>query len=258
SDDCLSHLSSAKFDLVLLDLRFGDRSGIEVLSAIRELESASSLPVIMITAETAGEVTVRALKEGANDYVTKPVDLNVVVARVRAQLALKAEAEQLRRRALYDPLTALPNRALLIDRLKLAFARAERSKALLGILLLDLDGFKDVNDRFGHIAGDKVLVAVADRLRQSIRKSDTVGRLGGDEFLVLAEGLHSESDAEIVKSRVEEAINTPFEVDGRPISLGVSVGVQFWRVGDSDDLDMLLGKADSSMYVAKRSRKAAR
>jgi diguanylate cyclase (GGDEF)-like protein len=210
----------------------------------------------MVTADGDGETTVRALKEGANDYVTKPVDFDVVIARLRTHLAFKTENEQLQRRALYDLLTGLPNRSLLIDRLNATFARAERSKGSVALLLLDLDGFKAVNDCHGHVTGDKLLVAVAERLRETARKSDTVGRLGGDEFLVVAEGLHTEQETDVIVARIEDSIRHPFKIDGREIHIGVSIGVQFWRVGDPVDFGILLSKADAAMYDVKRTRKS--
>lgn len=256
-DECLNCVSREHFDLVLLDLNLGDESGLEVLSAIRESKPATALPVIMITGESASKTMIAALRDGANDYVTKPIDLNVVVARVHAQLALKVENEELLKRALYDSLTGLPNRATLSDRLNLAFARSQRSGHTIGLLLLDLDGFKEVNDQFGHVAGDKVLVAIAKRLQDSLRKSDSVGRLGGDEFLMIVEDLNAQSDVEIILSRIHSSIGKPLEIDGHFVSIGVSIGVQFWRAGDPTDLEALLREADSSMYSVKRARKSS-
>lgn len=255
-DECLNCVSQQNIDLVLLDLHLGNQSGLALLSAIRDIKPASALPVILVTGECASETMIVALQDGANDYVTKPIDLNVVLARVRALLALKTENEQLRWRALYDSLTGLPNRATLIDRLNLAFARSQRSGDLLALLLLDLDAFKDVNDHYGHVAGDKVLVTIAKRLQDSLRNSDSVGRLGGDEFLVIAEGLNEERDADIVISRIQRAIGDPIDIDGDFVAVGASVGVHFWRAGDPTDLETLLGKVDSSMYSAKRARKS--
>jgi diguanylate cyclase (GGDEF)-like protein len=215
------------------------------------------LPVIMITAETDSDTTVRALKEGANDYITKPVNLDVALARLRTHLELRTATEELERRALYDPLTELPNRTLIADRLERAFARAARSGQLLALLVLDLDGFKDVNDRHGHVVGDLLLVAVARRLTEAARKADTVGRLGGDEFIVLAEDIHRPQEVHIIAARLEETVGRPYEIDGRTLRIGASVGSHVWRPGDLKELDTLLTLADAAMYMVKRARKVS-
>jgi diguanylate cyclase (GGDEF)-like protein/PAS domain S-box-containing protein len=160
------------------------------------------------------------------------------------------EQVELTDRALRDPLTGLPNRALFMDRLAKALARVQRSGDMLAMMFIDLDRFKVVNDSLGHAAGDALLLAAADRLRASVRAPDTVARFGGDEFVVLCEGLHDERDVFIVAERIVTAFSRPFSLDGSEVSASASVGITVTRDGTVDP-DTLVRDADAAMYRAK-------
>ena len=168
--------------------------------------------------------------------------------------ALRAQEESLRNAALHDHLTGLPNRVLLEDRMEQAERRAARQPGYrFAILLLDLDGFKAVNDSLGHAAGDVLLVEVARRLTGLLRKSDTVARLGGDEFVVLLDGA---SAFETVIENITAAISAPFFLDGERVAVGCSIGVAVSGEGGADP-DHLLREADAAMYKAKSAGKRA-
>jgi len=158
--------------------------------------------------------------------------------------------QRLAHQALHDPLTGLPNRALFLDRLEHALARARRSGACLAVYFCDVDDFKDVNDSLGHDAGDELLVALPPRLRGALRAADTVARFGGDEFVILCEELDSESEATRIAERIAAAFGLPFELDGRAHHLSVSVGVVFARGGTASASEVLRD-ADAAMYRAK-------
>jgi diguanylate cyclase (GGDEF)-like protein/PAS domain S-box-containing protein len=162
---------------------------------------------------------------------------------------LRLAEEKLAHLALHDALTGLPNRTLLMDRIDQALARGSRQTSLVAALFCDLDGFKEINDSFGHHVGDDTLKAVAARLRAAVRPTDTVARIGGDEFVVLCEGMVDESAAFGVASRVLASIAEPLEVAGHELPLSVSVGVAFDFSGDSAEL---LRNADAAMYLAKQ------
>jgi diguanylate cyclase (GGDEF)-like protein/PAS domain S-box-containing protein len=170
----------------------------------------------------------------------------MVIARDASERS-RVEAE-LTRRALHDPLTGLPNRTLLHDRLSSALGRAERSGRWPTVLFIDLDHFKGVNDRLGHDGGDRLLVQVAHRLLAELRPSDTAARLGGDEFVVLGDALDAEA-ARTLAGRLLEAIGRPLDVDGAAISITASIGVV--EAGPGTTADDLLRDADASMYRAK-------
>ncbi len=133
--------------------------------------------------------------------------------------------DQLTRQALTDSLTGLPNRALLRDRLDTAVARLDRNPGLAAVMMLDLDRFKVVNDSLGHDAGDKMLTIVADRIRSAVRVGDTVGRVGGDEFVVVAEDFDDTSDVVFLADRVIEAVSAPLELLGLELHPSASVGI---------------------------------
>ncbi|WP_432541493.1 diguanylate cyclase domain-containing protein [Kineococcus sp. SYSU DK002] len=160
---------------------------------------------------------------------------------------------RLREAALHDPLTGLPNRTLLEDRLRHALSAAARSGDRVALLYCDLDDFKPVNDTGGHAAGDHVLIDVADRLTAAVRPGDTVARLGGDEFAVVCPDLPDEEAARVVAERVVEAMRAPFAVAGWEFSVGISVGLAMADAGQ--DATRVLQQADQAMYAAKGSGK---
>ena len=166
---------------------------------------------------------------------------------------------QLRHQAFYDALTGLPNRTLVLDRAEQMLASARRRRLRLAALFVDLDGFKDVNDSLGHAAGDKLLQAVAIRLTAVVRDTDTVGRFGGDEFVVLLDP-DMQLDSEDVAERIVATLREPFQVEHGslgPIEIGASVGISEVEVSEVDDAtaDTLLGEADRALYAAKAAGK---
>jgi diguanylate cyclase (GGDEF)-like protein len=151
-------------------------------------------------------------------------------------------------------LTGLPNRFLLNDRLSVSLKRVSRFDSVLGLLMIDLDGFKEVNDSLGHHAGDMVLCEVAARLRNSVRETDTVARLGGDEFIVLAPDLHLAAEAESIAGKIVSAISKPIDVGNTKVHISVSIGV-CTSSAERSDAEKLLQCADAAMYQAKAAGK---
>jgi diguanylate cyclase (GGDEF)-like protein/PAS domain S-box-containing protein len=162
----------------------------------------------------------------------------------------KAAEARLAHQALHDPLTGLPNRTLFSDRMMVARARLRRG-GTIGILFCDLDGFKDINDRYGHETGDRVLAEGAGRLSSVVRPSDTIARLGGDEFAILCEGI-DERGAVAVADRISDALKAPIRVPAGPLTIGASIGIVITEDADLRP-DALLHSADSAMYAAKRA-----
>ena len=162
----------------------------------------------------------------------------------------KAFEKRLAHQATHDPLTGLPNRTLLLDRLEGAMARARRHNRRVAVLFLDLDHFKVVNDSLGHGLGDRLLVAIAERLAVALRPGDTVARFGGDEFVVLCEDLVEAPDAVTIAERVDEAISGPFVIDETEVFVGVSIGIALPDDVEADP-ETLIRDADAAMYRAK-------
>jgi diguanylate cyclase (GGDEF)-like protein len=174
------------------------------------------------------------------------------VAALTSELVTRDELEgRLRALALRDSLTGLANRRLLFERLDLASRRLTRHRGVLALLFIDLDGFKAINDNFGHAAGDGVLVDAAQRLRAAVREQDTIARLGGDEFMILAEDLTTAADAGALAERVVAAFEEPFAVAGQRVHVTASIGIAA-RSEPVVDADAYLSRADQAMYVAKR------
>ena len=381
--DALAMVDAQEFALVLLDIEMPGLSGLEVLKTLRERRSTIQLPIIMVTARQESADIVNALNCGANDYLAKPVDLAIAVARIQTQLARKQaeaalqESEEryalaakgandglwdwnLRTNEIYfsarwkqmlglsdetptcnpddwfgrvhpedtdrlmadvaahldgltpqlesqhrvlhsdggyrwmlsrgvavrnldgkayrmagsqtditegkvsDPLTGLPNRILFLDRLGCSIERATRHGEAFAVLFLDLDRFKLVNDSLGHLAGDRLLIAIAERLERSVRAVDTVARvggqhtiarLGGDEFTILLEGVKHVSDAVRVAERIQDNLKRPFQLDGHEIFTSASIGIATSETGYNAPED-LLRDADTAMYQAKALGKA--
>jgi diguanylate cyclase (GGDEF)-like protein/PAS domain S-box-containing protein len=164
--------------------------------------------------------------------------------------------EKVRWQAYHDPLTRLPNRVLLLDRLERILAMSKRSGEIAALLFLDLDHFKQINDTLGHAAGDRLLQVVALRLTGCLRAEDTVARIGGDEFIVLLPGLHAAEDATLVLQKITALLAEPILIDGHEMSVSASVGISLFP-DDGQDAGTLLKRADAAMYQAKRDHKAS-
>jgi diguanylate cyclase len=213
---------------------------------------------LLVVMATLGILTM-TLVTSAIDAHMQGRTLKLAGSLKRANEELQSANLELHRRAFLDALTGLPNRLLFEDRLMHALARCDRAEQQtperqphkLSVLFVDLDGFKPVNDLFGHGAGDAVLVEAAARLRATARESDTVARVGGDEFLLLMEDLDSVADCVTLATRVVEALAEPFHVTDRPVQVTCSVGVVVYP--EHGQRDKLVANADAAMYVAKRS-----
>lgn len=169
----------------------------------------------------------------------------------------KAMLRTLEEQARRDPLTGLPNRRELISEMPKAMARADRSEHHMAVIFLDLDGFKQINDTLGHEVGDRVLCTFANRLQSSVRDTDMVARLAGDEFVVLFEGLYTPVIDEELITLLDERLSAPLEIDGHDIPVSASIGVQIYSPGGSGSVEELLDRADKAMYEVKRAARDA-
>ncbi len=194
-------------------------------------------------------------REGQYQFQALPVvqggTITGMILSIRDCTLQAQREEDFRKRAFFDDLTGLPNRALLMDRLQQVLASAGRAGQVVGVFFLDLDRFKEVNDTLGHDVGDGLLREVAARLNALVRRNDTVARLGGDEFVIVVSGLAGPEQARRVAAKVVETFAAPFQVAGHTLQASASVGVAL-APGDGSDGDTLLKRADSAMYEAKR------
>ena len=224
--------------------------------AVRVAEAVSQGRLDPVACNSANDETARLLTALGSMVDT----LRTTLGSLReANSQLSSANDELGRRAFLDPLTDLPNRTLFEDRLSHAVARnarsdervAERHQEKLAVMFVDLDGFKPVNDCFGHGVGDLVLKEVAQRMRSSARDSDTVARVGGDEFLLLMEDAVSAADVATFAKRLTEALRQPFEVAGQRIEVSASIGVAIYP--EHGERSKLIAHADAAMYAAKRA-----
>ncbi len=247
--EALRRLSRQRFDAVLLDLSLPDAKGMDTVTHV--LGTSPGVPIVVLSGWGDDDVGVQAVQKGAQDFLVKGMVNGALISRaVRFAIERKRAEERLSYLAQHDPLTGLANRGLFCDRLQQALARTKRVNQLVGVMLLDLDHFKTVNDTLGHECGDRVLQETAARLLKCVREVDTVCRIGGDEFTVLVEGVAREQDLSAVARRILEAMSRPFDLDAQEITVGVSIGVTAFPL-DNQAMDDLLKHADAAMYRAK-------
>ena len=235
------------YGCILLDLLLPGTDRLDAVDAIRSL--APDSPVVVLTGMEHGGLAIDAMKAGVQDYLYKG-DIEPETLRRSVLYAMERKRAQLAHEALHDPLTALPNRTLFRDRCLQAMSGIGRTTAGVGVLFVDLDGFKQVNDGLGHAAGDHLLVEAGERIRHALRAGDTVSRFGGDEFTVLGATLDSRHDASRLAQRVSQALAEPFTVADREVSLTCSIGIAF-TFDRASDPDALIHDADIAMYHAK-------
>jgi two-component system cell cycle response regulator len=248
--DTLQH---ATFNCVLLDLGLPDADGLEAVKRIRM--AAPGVAIVVLSGQEDENLALLAVREGAQDYLVKGrVDHQQIVRALSYAIERKHQEAVLVHQALYDGLTGLANRTQLLSRIDIALVRYQRHREPSAVIFLDLDGFKPVNDQYGHAIGDSVLVEVARRLEHiAARRTDLVARLGGDEFVVLCEDTTSGQAQQIV-ALIRSALAVPIEIGAiAPLTVGLSAGV---AIADAAEIsaDELLREADAAMYADKASR----
>jgi len=252
-DALVAALKRQSWDIVVADYTMPGFTGTAALTLLRQHDA--DLPFIFVSGTIGEDAAVAAMRTGAHDYLMKG-SLKRLIPAVERELrdaGVRRERRRVEARlahlAYHDPLTDLPNRALLHDRLDQATRIAAREKTTLALLLLDLNGFKEINDTLGHHAGDRVLQCVASRLRATLREADTVARLGGDEFAVLLPFADLDG-ALLTAQKLLQEVEQPCVIDHRSLSVRASLGIASFPEHGAT-ADTLLQKADVAMYVAK-------
>jgi len=246
--------------LAILDWMMPGMDGIELCRKIRGREQGSYLYVLLLTAKDNKQDVIAGLEAGADDYLTKPFDVDELHARVRAgkrildlQAALIRAHDELQFSAAHDALTGLWNRGAIFDLLRREISRRQRTKDALGVIMADIDYFKKVNDTYGHLVGDAVLQEVARRLAGGVRPYDVVGRYGGEEFLIVFPGCNA-PNLMVGAERLRHCIaDRPIETSVGQIPVTLSLGLASVEQGEKEPLDCeaLLHTADEALYAAK-------
>ncbi len=247
-------------DIILCDLEMPGLDGSQFLRLLASREELANIPVIMLTGSKDPEAKVRLLGQGASDYVAKPFDPAELLARVKVQLKVKSLQDSLRESnqrlqelAATDPLTGLANRRTLMGSLDREFRRSQRNAAPLALVMADLDKFKDVNDAYGHLQGDRVLAAVAEIFRNHLRPYDLAARFGGEEFCLLLPETSLEEAAK-VGQRVRQAVAAQtFNGPLAPLRLTVSLGAAVFPGRGIATAEDLIRMADQALYQAKHA-----
>lgn len=254
-------IAAHDFDVLMVSLNLEDEDGLRLCSHLRSNEKTRALPIVMISEENDMDRVAHGLEIGAHDYILRPLEKNELVARIRTQIRRKRFQERLRSTyeislsmALTDSLTGLYNRRYLEVHLEKLLDSNARSKKALGVIMMDIDHFKAVNDTHGHKVGDEVLKVFADRLKKNLRSFDLVARLGGEEFVAILPDVSPER-AYMVAERLRRAIAEdpiPCSVEGGTLDVTTSVGGAIIQNG-GHEIAALLERADKALYEAKNN-----
>jgi two-component system cell cycle response regulator len=247
-------------DLILCDVIMPGIDGFKFLSMKKARPEFNDVPVIMLTGAEDVKLKIKGLEQGASDYITKPFDPGELIARVRVHFKIKALQEELRatNRRLEelsntDGLTKLYNRRYFMVLLELEFQRARRYDSNMAFVMIDIDHFKNFNDTYGHLLGDKILVEIANILQENLRVHDMVGRYGGEEFALLTPET-DQRGALVVAERYRRRIEDFVLVEGdRRLKVTISLGVTFYPHPEINSVDDLIRLADNALYKAKRN-----
>ena len=241
-------------DVILLDVKMPGMDGFEVCAKLQSLSETATIPIIFVTANyTEEQDMLHGLEVGAYDYLVKPVSRSVLLARVGVMLRIHRSEERVRQLSMIDDFTGLFSKNYVVRRLAEEMQRAQRRDSSICVTMIDLDDFKICNDTFGHQFGDEVLKRVSATLKGNMRVYDSVGRYGGEEFLIVQPEA-SESEALVMVDRLKEKVaEERFYGEGRELSVTFSAGIAEWdRHLTSEEM---IRAADCALYAAKRAGK---
>ncbi len=250
----LEILEEEQVDLILLDILMPDMNGLDLCRQIKSRESTKDIPIIFITVKTDEDSIEDAYAAGGVDYITKPFKSREVLSRIKKELDLQEMMRELAFLASTDPLTNLHNRRHFAQIAQQVLAIAKRQKETPSLIMMDIDHFKQINDTYGHKAGDDVIVHLAKTVMKHLRESDFACRFGGEEFVALLPNT-SLSDARLAAEKLRKAVEASMVVleDGSVVQYTVSLGVSAVNVMTETTIEIALKRADDALYEAKES-----
>jgi diguanylate cyclase (GGDEF)-like protein len=260
--EALEYLATDRPDLVVLGRSLPDMDGLDLLPRLKSGE-LDFVPVLVASHKNGTAERVRGLQLGADDYISRPCDPAELLARAKALLRNKQTHDRMRKlqvaleqMVVADPLTGLHNRRYLMDRLTQEMQRADRHNEPLAFAMVDLDGFKPINDQFGHVVGDKVLRAVGATVARCVRASDIAARYGGDEFAIILPQTPPEGAMRVVERLLRSISELSLQDEnGAPVKVTASLGLAYYPAEDIESPEDLVHSADGALYGAKRSGK---
>ena len=253
----LERIEISRPDLILLDLMMPHMDGLQTCEKLQADPHYREIPIVFLTASSNKEHLLQAFERGAVDYITKPFNSLELLARVKTHLELKHTRDELKKAladleklATTDPLTGIPNRRHLLNRGEKELSRARQDARPVSVLSIDIDRFKSINDTYGHAVGDEALKVMVDATLKALRKEDSFGRFGGEEFLVFLPETNTEEAANIAERIRLTIAEAWLPVGERVVQLTVSIGVAtYWCDGEA--IESVLKRADDALYKAK-------
>jgi two-component system, cell cycle response regulator len=246
--------------LLILDWVMPGMDGPEICRKVRGQKDDYYTYILLLTANAEIDQVIIGLEAGADDYLVKPynpVELKARISNGARIIAMQHELirtrDELKIQATHDNLTGLWNRATIFELLEMELAREARDLSPLGVLMIDLDDFKEINDTHGHLIGDQILAEFANRLNESVRSYDLVGRYGGDEFMIVLPKCSVEQAINLANRVVKHIEAYPIETDAGPLNISASVGVTATAGDDQVQQDHLVSRADQALYQAKKN-----
>jgi len=275
-------------DMIITDIQMPRMDGLKMIHTIREKDS--EIPIIITSAYNDNDFLLQSINMGVDGYLLKPLDfatmlhrikklieplemrekirkLNEKLIAVNASLEAKvAEVtqehsnflaklnENIKKRAFYDSLTNLPNRAFIYEILERELKKAKRNQTMVALFFIDMDNFKEINDTYGHLIGDEVLIKFSEQLKNSARESDYIGRLGGDEFILVVSNIKDEEAIKTLAEKIHKNTNLTFQINNYTIAISCSIGISYYPE-DAQDMSTLIECADIAMYTVKRNSK---
>ena len=253
----LMDIDQSDADIIMLDMGLPDSRGLSTV--VKVLNQFSFIPVIVLTGMNSIDVGQQAVQLGAEDYIPKEeLNKSLIARSIRFSIERHSLLNKVKDMVHVDPLTMLHNRTYFTNRLEQQCELSKRNKDSFALMMLDLDGFKEVNDTYGHGAGDQVLVQFSARLKSNIRRTDVLARLGGDEFVLIVSPLINSSGCDVVAASILECVSAPFliyhDLNVEEVKIGISVGCSMFP-SDASTPNSLLLCADKAMYSVKNAGK---
>ena len=251
-----------KPDLILLDIMMPKCTGYEVCEKLKENPKTKDIPVIFITVRTDEDSIEKAYNVGGIDFISKPFKPKELLMRISTQLKLKKLIEdlesskaQLKDLASIDSLTKLYNRRYCMQISRHLITEMKQDNANMSVMMIDIDEFKSINDTYGHIGGDKVLIDIANKIKSFIQDRGYVCRYGGEEFVIILPKIDTDEAMNLAKKLNKNIANLKIDFEGYKISLSISIGVSAIKINEEDTIEKALHRADNALYRVKNSGK---